>query len=34
MTWAFKILDDAEKDLGELPKAIQKRVARALARWR
>jgi hypothetical protein len=30
MTWACEFSEDAEKDLRGLPKAIQKRIARAL----
>jgi mRNA-degrading endonuclease RelE of RelBE toxin-antitoxin system len=31
MSWACKLTLNAEEDLGALPKAIQKRVARAMA---
>jgi len=30
MSWACELTEDAEQDLRKLPKAIQKRVARAL----
>ena len=30
MSWICELTDDAKQDLRELPKAIQKRVARAL----
>ena len=31
MSWVCELTEDAKKDLGDLPKAIQKRVARVLA---
>ncbi len=31
MNWVSKLSEDAEKDLNDLPKAIQKRVGRILA---
>jgi len=30
MNWAFDLTDDAKEDLKNLPKAVQKRVARVL----
>lgn len=30
MSWACELTDDAKRDLRDLPKAIQKRVARVL----
>ena len=30
MSWVCELSEDAEKDLRDLPKAIQKRVARVL----
>ena len=30
MSWVCKLTDDAKRDLSNLPKSIQKRVARAL----
>jgi mRNA-degrading endonuclease RelE of RelBE toxin-antitoxin system len=31
MSWVCEVTEDAERELRELPKAIQKRVARVLA---
>ena len=30
MTWVFELTEDAERDLGGLPKGIEKRFARTL----
>lgn len=30
MSWACELTDDAKRDLGDLPKPVQKRVARVL----
>jgi len=31
MSWVCELTEDAKRDLGDVPKAIQKRVARVLA---